>query len=127
MYSLVNSSLPIINSVLPVIMSTLRPNPAKIIQHAAGLGAPNTETVRKRAQELAIINGRTEFTENDWADAKRELHGGGHELDGSNGGLEMVALMSEHDMIVADTGHHIERVGMEDDENIVEELIAEGM
>ena len=50
-------------------MSTTKPISAKIIQHSEGLGAPDAETVRKRAQELAIINGREQFSEDDWREA----------------------------------------------------------
>ncbi len=57
-------------------MNHTRPTSAKIIQHAEGLGAPNAEHVRLRAQELAIINGHAEYNEEDWREAKRELHGG---------------------------------------------------
>ena len=104
----------------------MKPTPAKIIHHSEGLGAPCAETVRKRAQELARINGRTEYNEEDWRDAKRELHGG-HEVNDTNGDMDMVTVVSEHDMIVSSVGHHVENVGLDDQENMVEELIAEGM
>jgi hypothetical protein len=107
-------------------MSLYHPKSAKIIQHAAGLGAPTASQVRRRALELALIAGRSEFNNEDWRQAKRELHGG-HEQSGSNDEVEMSAMVSEHDMVMADVGHHIENVGMEDAENMVEELIAEGM
>ena len=104
----------------------MRPASAKIIQHAEGLGLPNAELVRKRAEELAQIDGRTEFTERDWQDARRELHGG-HDNLVSNGSVDMAVLVSEHDMITSDAGHHVAKLGPEDDGNIVEELISEGM
>lgn len=107
-------------------MSTMRPASAKIIQHSAGLGLPDSETVRKRALEIARINGRSEFSEEDWREAKRELHGG-HESNSHNGDVEMAAYISEHDMVATDTGHRVERMALDDGENIVEELIAEGM
>jgi len=107
-------------------MSTSRPASAKIIQHAAGLGAPSAEEVRQRAAELALIAGRAEFTDEDWREAKRELHGG-HESNGVGDEMEMVALVSERDMVVTDLGHHVENVHSENGENMAEELIAEGM
>ena len=107
-------------------MSTHHPRSAKIMQHAEGLGAPNSEQVRQRAIELAIIAGRHDFSEEDWREAKRELHGGhGHSI--SEDEAEMVTLVSERDMIVTDLGHHVENIGMEDADNVQEELIAEGM
>ncbi len=107
-------------------MSTTKPALGKIIQHSEGLGAPDAETVRKRAQELAIINGREQFNEGDWRDAKRELHGG-HELNDTNGDFDIAAMVSEHDMIAASVGHHTENVAQDDATNVAEELIAEGM
>jgi hypothetical protein len=107
-------------------MSMMKPTSAKIIQHSAGLGAPDADTVRKRAQEIALINGRTEYSEEDWREAKRELHGG-HASNDTNGNMDMTSMVSEHDMVVGSLGHHVENVGMEDGENVLEELIAEGM
>ena len=104
----------------------MKPTSAKIIQHAEGLGAPDTESVRKRAQELALINGREQYSQEDWRAAKRELHGG-HELSDTNGELDMSSLVSEHDMVVGSLGHHAEKMGLEDADNGVEQLIAEGM
>ena len=107
-------------------MSTSRQISAKIIQHADGLGAPSAAEVRSRAEELALIAGRSQFTEEDWRNAKRELHGG-HESAGAGDEMEMVALVSEHDMVVTDVGHHVENVHSENGENMAEELVAEGM
>ena len=107
-------------------MRSHHPQSAKIMQHARGLGAPTPDQVRRRAMELAQIAGRNEFSEKDWSDAKRELHGG-HSYTNGDDETEMTSLVSEHDMVVTDIGHHVENMGMEDAENVVEELIAEGM
>ena len=107
-------------------MNAHRPQSAKIMQHAEGLGAPNADQVRRRAEELALLNDHREFTEEDWLEAKRELHGG-HGHTNSEDEAEMVALVSQRDMVVTDLGHHVENMGMEDADNVVEELIAEGM
>ena len=96
------------------------------MQHAEGLGAPNADQVRRRAEELALLNGHREFTEEDWREAKRELHGG-HGHTNSEDEAEMVALVSERDMLVTDLGHHVENMGLENGSNMAEELIAEGM
>jgi len=104
----------------------MKPTTAKIIHHSEGLGAPTADTVRRRAQELAQINGHEEFNDDDWRDAKRELHGG-HEPNDTNGDMNMSAAVSEHDMIASSMGRHVENVGLEDQENVLEELIAEGM
>ena len=105
----------------------MRPPMAKILVHSEGLGAPTAETVRKRAQELAFIAGRDEFTESDWQQAKIELHstnGLDHQASEEMG---MAALVSEQDMVAADVGHHTERVPLDDERNLVEELWQEGM
>ncbi len=107
-------------------MSHIRPTSAKIIQHAEGLGAPNADHVRLRAQELAIINGRSEYSEEDWREAKRELHGG-HTPSADEGELEMQALVSGHDMVAGSLGHHVENVMSSESESLGEELVAEGM
>jgi hypothetical protein len=104
----------------------MKPTTAKIIHHSEGLGAPTADTVRQRARELARINGHEEFNDDDWREAKRELHGG-HEPNDTNGDMDMTAAVSEHDMVACSMGRHVENVGLEDRENVVEELIAEGM
>lgn len=104
----------------------MKPTPAKIIHHSEGLGAPSAETVRRRAQELAKINGHAEFNNEDWREAKRELHGG-HEPNDTNGDMNMTSAISEHDMVVSSMGRHVENVGLDDQENMIEELVAEGM
>ncbi len=96
------------------------------MQHAEGLGAPTADTVRLRAREIAMINGRDEFSEQDWREAKRELHGG-HEMNDTNGDMEMTSMVSEHDMVVGSMGHHSSNMMPDDTENVLEELIAEGM
>lgn len=123
----VNRSLPeSVNVLLVKAMSTLRPTSAKIIQHSEGLGAVSSVEVRKRAAELAIIAGRAQYSDEDWRQAKRELHGG-HETASDGDEMGIGALVSENGMVVTDVGHHTENVHYEDGENLAEELIAEGM
>jgi hypothetical protein len=107
-------------------MNHTRPTSAKIIQHAEGLGAPNAEHVRLRARELAIINGRAEYNEEDWREAKRELHGG-HTAPADEAEMEMVAVVSGHDMVAGSLGHHVENVLYSESDHLGEELVAEGM
>ena len=107
-------------------MSTMKTQSAKIIHHSEGMGMPCAETVRQRARELAQIDGREEFNEGDWAEAKIELHGG-HEPNDTNGEMNITEMISGHDMIACSMGHHVANVGMDDQENLAVELIAEGM
>ena len=107
-------------------MSTMKKQSAKIIHHSAGMGTPCAETVRQRARELAEIDGRNEFNEGDWREAKRELHGG-HEQNDTNGEMDMETMISGHDMVTSSLGHHATKMGFDDQDNMAEELIAEGM
>ena len=99
---------------------------AKIIHHSSGMGMPCAATVRQRARELAEIDGRDEYNESDWLEAKRELHGG-HEPNDTNGEMDMTAMISGHDMVASSLGHHAHKMGFDDQDNMAEELIAEGM
>lgn len=108
-------------------MKKMRPHTAKILIHSEGMGAPHVGLVRQRAEELALINGHPRYTEEDWRQAKIELHGG-HGPDGElTDEMAMAVMVSERGMVAADVGHHADRMAMEDDGNIVEELWQEGM
>src|SRR5438093_13193297 len=106
-------------------MKMSRIAPAKIVNHSSGLGTPSPETVRQRAIELARINGHETYTDDDWKQAKRELHGG--RLPTDNGEDEMIESVSERDMVAGGVGHHADKTRYDDSENIGEELVAEGM
>ena len=106
-------------------MNSPRHNSAKILNHAQGLGVPTSEEVRRRARELAQIDGYTEANETHWQQAKRELHGG-HDFESSGNEHDMQLLVSEHDFVSADPGRHTPKMGLDDD-HVVEELVAEGM
>lgn len=108
-------------------MNQMRPQTAKIIVHSEGLGIPNMEMVRKRASEIATINGRDTYTEEDWRIAKIELHGTQHDDGALSEETGCGQLVSERDMIATNTGHHTQTMRMEDDGNIAEDLFLEGM
>ena len=107
-------------------MKTTRALQAKIVQHSEGLGVPTPETVRRRAEEIAQIDGRTELNEADWRQAKQELHGG-HFFPSDDGDEEMCESVSAHDMVAGSLGHQTEVHGLDDGRNLAEELVAEGM
>jgi hypothetical protein len=108
-------------------MDKMRAPMAKILVHGDGLGVPNAELVRKRAEEIASINGRKQFNEIDWQQARVELHGA-HGPDGQmSDEFSTTAMVSEADMLAVDVGHHAERMKLDDERNLVEELWAEGM
>ncbi len=107
-------------------MKTKRVLPAKIANHAEGMGVPNTDLVRQRAREIAkIINGHTVYNDSDWQQAKLELHGSA--VSSGEDGDEAVESFSERDMIPGMLGRHVENTALEDAGNVVEELVSEGM
>jgi hypothetical protein len=98
---------------------------AKIVRHAEGLGVPTPEIVRQRALEIAAIEGRAAFTEQDWQQARIELHGGSNGLSPDDL-EEMAQFVSERDMVAGSTGHHTENL-VPEDVDVGEELVSEGM
>lgn len=106
-------------------MNSTRPHYAKIALHTDGLGVPSADTVRQRALELARIDGRSEHNEQDWQRARREVHGG-HPQTWDDEEDRMSQSISERDMTATDSGHHKQNLRGGDD-NVVEELIAEGL
>ena len=93
------------------------------------MGVPSAETVRQRAMELALIEGRSIYTDEDWKRAFHELHGGHHE-NGENGHRaaddEMIEAISERDMVAPTLGHHHNNE-VEGGASLGEELVAEGL
>jgi len=109
-------------------MKIARPVVGKILRHAEGLGVPSPDTVRQRAQEIALIEGRREFTNEDWKRAFHELHGGCHPVGDSDGqDDEMAAAISERDMVASGLGHHVNQIAAEGSVSMGEELVAEGL
>ena|ERR1043166_5505906 len=113
--------------VVSFTMKVTRTPSAKIVLHETGLGTPSPETVRERAVELARIDGRAQYNDQDWERAKIEVHGGHPMLLGHNGESEMIESVSERDMMVVDHGRHVQNVQIDEAENAIEELIAEGL
>ena len=105
----------------------MRPATAKILIHSEGLGTPHVDLVHERAEELAQINGHESHTEADWQQAKYEIHGTHHEGEESAEEMGATMMVSGQDMVATDVGHHSARLPMEDDGNVVEELVREGM
>lgn len=98
-----------------------RPISAKIIVGAEGLGVPDSELLQQRAFEIARIQEREIPNSDDWEEASRELHG--HRLDAN--------LTSSEGLRAGEAPEPVERISgnleLEDEINVVEELIREGM
>jgi hypothetical protein len=107
-------------------MKAPRPSSAKILNHAQGLGAPTAADVRQRAQEIARIEGWDQPNEEHWRQAKIEMHGG-HDFENGSHEYDMQLLVSGGELVSADPGRHTPNLRLDDDEHVVEELIAEGM
>jgi len=84
-------------------MKITRPMWGKIISHDEGLGTPSAETVRQRARELAMIDGRETPTEQDWKRAFLEVHG------------------------APTLGRHVHQMDTDGADSLGEELITEGL
>lgn len=101
-------------------MNTRKPVSAKIMLGAEGLGTPDQDLVEKRAREIAEIQEHEIPTATDWEEARRELHGRGVSSEGmcGVGGVgENIGLSGEFGL----------RLGRQDEANLGEELIREGM
>lgn len=99
-------------------------------ENSAGIGTVTRAMVRKRALELAIINGRAEpeVSKSDWDQAKRELTGEPHR-DPKKAALESAPESERWDPVPGFTGHQVPAApsadeddeGRSDNERLVEE------
>ncbi|MEO6752576.1 MAG: hypothetical protein ABIP85_12435 [Chthoniobacteraceae bacterium] len=95
-------------------------NPLKkgvLSQNSVGIGALSDEIVRKRAAELALINGHStrKLTESDMDQARRELTGES-DMDANEAILDAAPESERWDPIHGDTGHKVEAVSGEDED-----------
>jgi len=98
----------------------------KISVHGDGVGVPSPDAVEKRAREIAMISERDpdDFTDADWAQARRELLG-----DQANTAPEETEenaeVVEEWNVVASSTGHRAPRI--EDEENLGEQLVSDGI
>jgi hypothetical protein len=115
----------------------MKPNPLKkgeLTVNSAGIGTVTRKMVRKRAVELAILDGRTarEVSKSDLATAKRELTGE-PELDPQKAALEGAPESERWDPVPGSEGRKVpvspgedeDDEGRSDNERLVEEGIGE--
>ena len=101
-------------------------------ENSAGIGTVTRKMVRKRAVELAVINGRSaqEVSKSDWEQAKRELTGE-PDPDPKEAALESAPESERWDPLPGSTGHKAQvapsedenEEGRSDNERLVEEGI----
>jgi len=114
----------------------MKANPLKdgnLTENSAGLGTVTQAMLRKRAIELAVINGRTaqEVSKSDWEEAKLELTGNSAP-DANEAALESAPESERWDPLPGSGGHKVPVAGSEDEdedgrsdnERLVEEGIA---
>jgi hypothetical protein len=101
--------------------------------NSTGVGTVTHDMVRKRASELAIINGRTaeDVSASDLDQAKRELTGG-PEMDPEEAALEAAPESERWDPLPGSTGHivpvpPVDENDDEDGRSLGEKLIDEGV
>ena len=113
----------------------MKTNPLKqglLTENSAGIGTVTREMVRRRAVELALMNGRSapEVSKPDWEQAKRELTGE-PEIDPKEAVLESAPESDRWNPVPGSAGHKVPVVsgadeddeGRSDNERLVEEGI----
>jgi|SRR5579859_6170174 len=114
----------------------MKTNPLKegaLTENSAGIGTVTRKMVRKRAVELAVINGRSaqEVSSSDREQAKRELTGES-DMDPNEAVLESAPESERWDPMPGSTGHIVpvasgddeDDEGRSDNERLVDEGIA---
>ena len=116
-------------------MNTMKTNPLKegtLTENSAGIGTVTAEMVRKRAAELAAIDGRParDVTKTEMEQARRELTGE-PEADPNDAILESAPESERWNPVPGSTGHKAQvsasededEEGRSDNERLVEEGI----
>ena len=100
--------------------------PTRLKAGSPGLGHANQTDIEQRAAELALSDGRQVVTEADLALAAAELAGGGTSAEApeADSDLEQVTTWDE---APADTGHLVAKVPLEDETNVAEQLVEDGL
>src|SRR4051812_48152600 len=101
----------------------------KISVHGNGLGAPTPEQVEARAKEIALIDERNpeNFTDEDWNQARRELHGE-IQSQAPEENEKTLRMEEEWEVTPDDHGRRVPRMGVnENEESVGEHLVADGL
>src|ERR1700722_1380395 len=115
----------------------MKTNPMKegvLTVNSAGIGAPSRELLRKRACELAVLDGRSaqEVSKSDWEQAKRELSGQS-DADPKETAIESAPESERWDPVPGSAGQKArvspsedeDDEGRSDNEQLTEEGVAE--
>jgi len=111
-------------------MNTNPLNKGILSENFVGVGTVTREMVEKRAAELALINDRSDVSQSDWDQAKRELTGE-PEMDPKEAILESAPESERWDPLPGTPGHQAPESSSDDDDDegrsLGERLIDEGL
>ena len=113
--------------VLLVMNDYSQEGAGKISLHGNGMGLPSLEEVERRAREIAMINERNpdEFTDADWAQARKELLGAEHPTPPEET-KQNAELTDDWYVAAASRGHRAPRPGVDEEEETVGEHLVTG-
>jgi hypothetical protein len=116
-------------SLISCMNEQQQPGIGKISLHGNGMGVPGPEDIEKRAREIALIDEREpdDFTDTDWAQARRELLG---EITTQppEENEQNIKMEEEWEVTPDDHGHRVPRPGVEEDEETLGgHLVADGV
>jgi hypothetical protein len=99
----------------------------KISLHGNGMGVASPEDIERRAREIAMIEERDpdEFTEADWAQARKELLGAEHPTPPEET-KQSAEMTEEWEVTGSSRGHRVPRPGTEEEEETVGENLVNG-
>ncbi len=97
-------------------------------RHAEGLGTVTEEMVKERAEELAVINGRSkhQVLESDLDQARRELTGE-EGLVPEPSAAESVPEEDRWEAVPETSGHQVPSIPAPDEQTFAEKLVEEGV
>lgn len=100
-------------------------NPGRIQIHGKGVGELSEEDIETRAREIALSDGRQEAKDHDRVRAREELlHPGPAAAPEADESVRPVELWSKG---AASLGHEGPRSELDDEANIAEQLVEEGV
>jgi hypothetical protein len=103
------------------------PTSGKILIHNHGVGNFSKADIMKRARELALIEGRTDITDEDYLLAVKELRG---EALPATGDVDMEGtgeITRDPSEPLSDHGRQVPNYEGQDEEKIPERLVLEGV